>query len=598
MPQDVETAASAGATQSPPPAGKIPPGTAVAGGRYTVAELVRRGPVAEIYRGTAATDGAPVSLHLIYAELLADARIAQAVEKACNAARAIAHKNVLATIDVVRDSAGLMVVTEFIDGSPLSELLARKRELGSAGFAPRGAGNILGGVCNAIGAGSAVVPHGALGSDSVYVSSAGRVKVADFGAAFTLVAVARGGHAVAGVAPEVVKALRPTVAGDVYGAGRLLYELLVGSPLVKGGRRPSEIDGVPAAVDQLVARCVGPADKRPQTGDELKQLVSQALSRPSGQQAAAAPVKSARPSLAQAIAKPAAGSDTSIAIRSGGGDAPAAPRPSGAMNAADPLSNTEERWLISKGKLDYGPFSMAAIAEKIRSSEIMPGDVLVDKDTGARAAIEDNPLLVPLVEAAKQSRDDQRRAQAEVHHANSEKRKGAALYGFIAAAVLVIGLGGFFLYKKLSSGGEGNKGKVVKVKLGVAVSQDYDKDKIKRKHRRRRHRSHHRSGGGSGSADESTSMDFADENDTSGGERLSDFQINNTIQNNASRLIRCKAKYGSGLVRFSVGGNGRIQWVKVDGKRSGGLYHCVNRAMRRIQFPTFDGKRTRGTLPL
>ena len=58
---------------------------------------------------------------------------------------------------------------------------------------------------------------------------------------------------------------------------------------------------------------------------------------------------------------------------------------------------------ITDGKLDFGPFSMAAIAEKIRNSEVMPEDVLVDKDTGARAKIEDNPLSdVP----AKRSRID------------------------------------------------------------------------------------------------------------------------------------------------------------------------------------------------
>ena len=47
-----------------------------------------------------------------------------------------------------------------------------------------------------------------------------------------------------------------------------------------------------------------------------------------------------------------------------------------------------------------------------------------------------------------------------------------------------------------------------------------------------------------------------------------------------------------------IGGNGRVQWVKVNNKRSGSLYRCVKRAMSRIQFPKFDGKRTRGTLPL
>jgi len=608
MPQDVETAASASATQSPPPSSRLVPGTAIAGGRYTINELSRSGPFAEIYRATQASDNAPFSVHLIHPDLVSNEQVAAAMIKGCEAAKAVDHKNLLSVHEVVREDVGIIVVTEYIDGNPLTDLLARKRELGSAGFAPRGAGNILGGICNAIAATSGTVPHGCLSADSVYVSSSGRVKVADFGIAFTKVAAARTGAMAAAesIAPEVASSGRPSVAGDLYSTGRLLYAVLVGDELVKGGRRPSEIEGVPAVVDQIVARCVGPADQRPPSADALKKAITDAIARRSGQQAAVRPsgaTASTRPSLAQSIARPsgqmpAAGSDTGIAIQPSGGGAPTPPRPSASVNAADPLSDTEERWLISKGKMDFGPFSMAAIAEKIRTNEILPGHVLVDKNTGARATIEDNPLLVPLVEAAKQSRDDQRRAQAEVSHAKIEKRKGFALYGFIGIGVLVIGLGTFFLYKKLGAGSKGKKAKVVTGEGGIGIAESYEKDKTKRK-KRRRYKRRSRSGGkDDGPVDEGNNMDFADENDESGGARLSDGQINNTIQSNAGGLIRCKQKHGSGLVKFSVGGNGRVQWVKVDGKRRGSLYHCVKKAMSRIQFPKFDGKRTRGTLPL
>lgn len=59
----------------------------------------------------------------------------------------------------------------------------------------------------------------------------------------------------------------------------------------------------------------------------------------------------------------------------------------------------------------------------------------MDKDEGGRAKVDEHPLLGPLVDAAKQARDDARRAHAEVKQQASERKRGVALYGVIGLGV-------------------------------------------------------------------------------------------------------------------------------------------------------------------
>jgi hypothetical protein len=125
-------------------------------------------------------------------------------------------------------------------------------------------------------------------------------------------------------------------------------------------------------------------------------------------------------------------------------DAPPPPRPSG-VQAVVGFDNTEEKWLVSKGKLDYGPFSLAAVVKEIRADQVLPGHVIVDNDTGARCKVEDHPLLGEEVEKAKQRRDDTRRAQAEEHVTIKETRRSYALFVFIGLGAVAIGLGVYFL---------------------------------------------------------------------------------------------------------------------------------------------------------
>jgi serine/threonine protein kinase len=434
MAQDVETHAASPAATSQPPAGRLAPGTQLSGARFTVQSFVRRSPFAEVYQGVDEETGDPVSIHLVRAELAAHQPIATAILSRADAVCAAVHRNIIRTLEVGRADEGLYAVTELLDGHPVRDLLARKQRTGSTGFGARGTANIVGGVLAALDELHPALAHGSIGPDSVYVNKAGRVKLVDLALGLAVPAAAHNHiiEAPPGLAPEDASSGQPSAAGDIFAVGRLVYELLVGRPLVRGGPRPSEVEQLHGSVDELVARCCAPnPSTRPPGAAALREAMTEALKKKPE------PRPSQGPSLAQALSSPSLRLPAVDADELAGGSSPAVPAPA--------LADGEEKWLISKGKLDYGPFSLAAVVEEIRSDQIVPGHVIVDKDTGERCKVEDHPLLGEEVDKAKQLRDDRRRAQAEHVTVQKESRRGVALFAFIGVGVLAVAALVYFL---------------------------------------------------------------------------------------------------------------------------------------------------------
>lgn len=567
-------------------------GVAIAG-RYTIDVYERRSPYAEIYRATDSRSGHPVSLHLIAAPWTSRAALVDTMLAGAQAATGIEHKNVARTLEVGREGAHAFVVTEYLEGNPLRELLARKQQTGAGGFGARAANNILGGVCHALSAAHLDVAHGALGPDSVYVNKAGRVKVADFGLGAAVPAsAAAGAQPPPSLAPEDARSGAPSRGGDLFAAGVLLYELLVGRPLQRGGKRPSEVADVGPSVDELIARCCAPAPEgRPADPAAFKAALSEALRTPSAQQAAAQPTAAASGPLGAAASGPMPAASASLPasvstpLSGSGASNPAAGLPSALID------DDHERWLISRNRLDYGPFTFSDVVEQIRTDEIQPGNVIIDNDTGERCAVEDHPALAHLVDQAQQARDDRRRAQAEVSHAKQETRRGFALYGFVGAGVLALGLAAFFIVKGTKEASKdterGGIASIEEGKLQPKFSFPEPKKKVRRKSSSGR-----RSAGGSSGGDEAEVMDFDDD---VGSERLGASDVNPVLQSHGGRLGGCIQKAGGGYVHiwFAVKGKtGKVYTVKVNGETSGSLYSCINRAMRSMSFPTFDGIRS------
>jgi hypothetical protein len=534
----------------------------------------------------------PATVYVIHANIAANVAVRDQIIAGTRAAAALPeHKHLVKTLAAGLTGDKLWIATEEVDGSLVRDLLMKKRMGGSrggnAGLGTRATGNLIVGISAALGESV----HGALADESIVVSRTGRVRVIDLalgaGTAAAIVAgLVPGGPT---IAPEVLAGGQANGASDVYSIGALLYECLVGQPLERGGPRPSEIvAGLNSQIDELVGRsCHQNPEKRFGRADVLGEVVGEALNKGGAVTTSSVPKLDQAPSLADQQVSLA----TSLA--------PGGSGMSGQIDVAlaTALADSTEKWLISKGKLDYGPFSLADVITQIEKGDIVAGNVIMDKDSGARAGVETHPLLGPMVEVARQKRDDARRAQAEVQVQKTDKKRGALLYSVIGLGVIGAALGVMLIIRAASSDKEKKVEGIDKLEgaeLKVTVTMPKAPPKKPKTH----------SGGGGGGGgggnytrgSEDFSLDMSDEGDDGGGGPLDMGVVYGVYSKQGGRLGGCLAKNGASSANIGIiidGKSGRVTLVKVDGKQAGGTWSCINGVMRGMQFPSTGGARTR-----
>ena len=544
--------------------------------------------IADAYRANG--PGGPATVYVLHAAIAQQPQVRDVVIAGTRAAAALPeHKHLVRTLAAGLTGDILWIATEEVDGSLVRDMLIKKKQAGTAGFGVRGTANLITGVAAAL----ADVHHGALASESVVVNRSGRVRIVDLalGPGTAAAMAAQLVPAVHSVAPEVLAGGAPSGPSDVYGVGALLYEALVGSPLERGGPRPSDmVQGLNKQIDDIVARsCHKDPDKRFGRVDVLGEVVSEALGKGGAVETHAIPKIEGGPDLAADV--PAGGS-----LASGLVAQPAGAAASGnmvvdrALSAA--LADTNEKWLISKGRLDYGPFSLADVVKQIDKGDIVSGNLIMDKDTGARVDIGEHPLLGPIVDAARQRLDDQRRAQAEVAVQSAEKKRGAMLYAVIGLGVVGAAAGVYFLINAVRHDDSqknvaqinGLEGASLKVTVSLPKAPP----------------AKHHSGGGGGknwgqkNASDNLSLDLADDSDET--ETLGMDKVYAVYSHYGAQLGGCLQSNGAGNANIAIsidGPSGRVNIVKVNGQASGPLWGCINRVMRNMQFPTIHGPRTR-----
>ncbi|MCX5742917.1 MAG: protein kinase, partial [Proteobacteria bacterium] len=546
--------------------------------------------LAEAYRANGPKG--PATVYVIHPQFASNQAVREHIVAGTRTAAALPeHKHLVKTLAAGLTGDILWIATEEVDGSLLRDLLAKKKSAGVAGFGARGTGNLIAGVSTAI----ADVPHGALSAESVAVSRSGRVRVVDLALAQgTVAAIVLGLLPQQGyIAPEIIAGGTPDSRADVYGVGALLYEALVGAPLERGGPRPSEVvDNLSPQIDEVVARaCHRDPDKRFGRADVLGEVVSQALTSGGAVQTSM---------IAKLDEQPLITGEAPAAMSLAAELATQTPTASGntivdrALAAA--LADSNEKWLVSKGKLDYGPFSLADVVKQINKGDIVAGNIIMDKDDGARIAVDKHPLLGPLVDAAKQQRDDARRAQAEVVEQKRDKKRGAALYGVIGAGVLGVVVAVYFIINAVRhedvtkvSGVAGLGGATLAVKISEPKAPP----------KKPRTGGGGKPGVGGGTfrnSAEAQSLDMSDEDDDGGSSTLDMGVVYSVYSGSAQKLGGCVASNGGGAANIEIiinGPSGRVNFVRVNGKTSGGLQGCIGSVMSRLQFPTLKSGRTR-----
>ncbi len=297
-----------------------------------------------------------------------------------------------------------------------------------------------------------------------------------------------------------------------------------------------------------------------------------------------------------------------MAKESGSGANTSGRRKGSKSPAQDPISalakaikDPEERWLVCKDGLDYGPYSVAALVQEIREDRIVPGQVIVDKHTSERVAIEEHPLVGQVVRQAAIDRNHRRRANAEHAHASTEKKRGLALYAVLGIGIIGLAVAAFVVVSKVKKAKKQHVGGVtalaqseVSVHFGADMRDRRPRKSHKGTSRTKRNRK-------ATTASNDSDMDTLDFSKEGGDERLDNGTINAVVRGHTGRLGSClrKAPERYAKINFSIrGADGRVSSVKVNGSRSGGLYSCLNRAMRAMKFPTFDGTRTRAVFDM
>ncbi len=557
------------------------------------------------------------TIYVIHARIAAVPHVRDQIIAGTRAAAALPeHKHLVHTIAAGLTGEILWIATEAVDGSLVRDLLLKKRQSSSSGLGARATGNLVTGVSAAL----AELQHGALADESIAVNRTGRVRVIDLALASGTLAAMQAGliPASSAVAPELTTGAPVTSAADVYSIGALLYEALVGQPLERGGPRPSDVvEGVNLQIDEVVARaCHRDPAKRFGRVDVLGEVVAEALTKGGAVMTSMVPLLDQAPTLDQEASNvaplPTAPSLSNSQIRlppsmslseAIGTGADLAPSLSGNLAVdrvlAAALADSTEKWLISKGKLDYGPFSLADVVSQIEKGDIVAGNVIMDKDSGARTQVDKHPLLGPMVETARQKRDDARRAQAEVVVQSREKKRGVVLYGTIGLGIAAVAVAVFFIVTKARNAEKEEIAGVEKLEgASLKVSVSLPKKPPPPPKRAGGGGGKHSSGGGGGDftkGSEDLALDMSDEGDE-GSETLDMNTVYNVYSKYGGQLGGCLSKTGSRSANIYMnitGPTGKVGFVRVNGKQAGELYGCINGVLRKMKFPTINGPRTR-----
>jgi serine/threonine-protein kinase len=265
--------------------------------RYRVDELIARGGMATVYRGTDLRLGRTVALKVLGGVLVNDPDFVERFTQEARATAALTHPNVVAVHDQGISSGFPFLVMEFVQGRTIREIMAQSGPFTSA-HALEIISSVLAGLTSAHEAGFV---HRDIKPENVLITDNGHIKVTDFGLARVIsdtpVSDSTGAillGTMAYLSPEQVQQLAVDQRSDVYSCGILLYEMVTGlvpftgtSPLDVAYQHvnsnvapPSTVQpDVPPAVDHLVlAATRKTVSERIQSANEFRDAAIRALS--------------------------------------------------------------------------------------------------------------------------------------------------------------------------------------------------------------------------------------------------------------------------------------------------------------------------------
>jgi eukaryotic-like serine/threonine-protein kinase len=245
--------------------------------QYEILSPLGSGGMGEVYRARDLRLDREVAIKVMADHVAADPEMRRRFETEARAVAALSHPGILSIYELVVVEGIPVAVMELLEGETLRQRLRRGplewRE------AVRIAADVAEGLAAAHAKG---VVHRDLKPDNVFLTSAGLVKILDFGlalqrldAAATIAQTAQGvilgtfGY----MSPEQVLGERVDGRSDVFAAGCVLYEMLTGRALFTGATPQEIIAGV------MHSRTGEIGDFDPAAPSELRVIVARAIER-------------------------------------------------------------------------------------------------------------------------------------------------------------------------------------------------------------------------------------------------------------------------------------------------------------------------------
>jgi len=244
--------------------------------RYELLGLLGSGGMGTVYRALDLELNEVVALKMLRRDLAGTPSMLDHFRHEVRLARKVTHRNVVRTFDIGEHGGDRFLTMEFIDGAPLSALVARR------GGMPVSRVSLIGReLCAGLAAShEAGVVHGDLKPENVICAKGGRVVITDFGIARALSTGVGAKDSWAGVligtpaymAPEQVEGVDELDGrADIYALGCMLYRLLTGAlpwgsgsvmavasaRLLRPPPDPRErVAGLDASMAEVVLRCM------------------------------------------------------------------------------------------------------------------------------------------------------------------------------------------------------------------------------------------------------------------------------------------------------------------------------------------------------
>lgn len=251
---------------------------ALVGGRYHIQRLLGRGGMGAVYLADDRALGEPVALKVVSSSLALDPEQAsERFRREAQAARRIAHPNVIRIHDLGADGSLLYISMEYFPGKTLSRLLEARGAFDRDGYR-----DLLVQVCDGLAAAHAAgVVHRDLKPGNVLVGERSAVKLIDFGLATSelmkgLTATGQMLGTPHYMSPEQVRGTPCDARSDIYSLGALAYHMVVGKPPFEGSS--------PIAVGfaHLMEPVPDPRAARPELEEALAAGIARALAKQPG----------------------------------------------------------------------------------------------------------------------------------------------------------------------------------------------------------------------------------------------------------------------------------------------------------------------------